>query len=129
MKKILILLFAAGCFFMPSAIPMAFANEPITTSSLWEAFQAEPDAFREKYSGKQITISAIVDDTYISRYLTPVVQVVDKIGDEARVSCVLPRSDVGKFSNFKKGEKVKITGNFYSARESRIVIKQCQAAE
>jgi hypothetical protein len=103
----------------------AFANE--TPASLWEAFQAEPDAFRQKHSGGKITISAVVANTNISIYLTPVVSLVDKTGDEIKVICVLPRADTGKLSSFKQGEKVKMTGNFYAAKEDKIVIKQCSA--
>ena len=115
------LLLAAVCFL---ASPV-FANE--TPASLWEAFQAEPDAFRQKHSGGKITISAVVANTNISIYLTPVVSLVDKSGDEIRVICVLPRTDAGKLSIFKQGEKVKMTGNFYAAKEDKIVIKQCHA--
>ncbi|MCL2101049.1 MAG: hypothetical protein FWH22_04975 [Fibromonadales bacterium] len=121
--QITVLLLAAICFFAP----LAFATETATPSSLWSAFQAEPEAFRQKHSGSKITISAIVADTHISIYATPVVSLVDKAGDEIRVICVLPRLDVGKLSSFKTGERVKMTGNFYSAREEKIVIKQCQA--
>ena len=115
-------LLAAVCFLVPSV----FANETATPSSLWAEFQAEPDAFRQKYNGGKITISAIVADTHISIYLTPVVSLVDKSGDEVKVICVLPRTDTGKLSSFKQGAKVKMTGSFYAAREEKIVIKQCQ---
>jgi hypothetical protein len=116
------LLLAAICFLAP----FAFADEATTPSSLWAEFQAEPDAFRQKHSGGKITISAIVADTHISIYLTPVVSLVDKSGDEVKVICVLPRTEAGKLSSFKQGAKVKMTGNFYAAREEKIVIKQCQ---
>ncbi|MDR3002162.1 MAG: hypothetical protein LBU89_12975 [Fibromonadaceae bacterium] len=104
----------------------AFASETVTPASLWASFKAEPDAFRESI-GNKITISAIVADTHISAYLTPVVSLVDKSGDEVKVICVLPRLDAGKLSSFKAGEKVKMSGNLYAAREEKIVIKQCQA--
>ncbi|MDR2732719.1 MAG: OB-fold putative lipoprotein [Fibromonadaceae bacterium] len=117
------LLFTAICFL----VPLVFANETATPASLWAAFQAEPDAFRQKHEGGKITISAIVADTHISIYLTPVVSLVDKTGDAVKVICVLPRTDATKLSSFKAGTKVKMTGNFYAAREEKIVIKQCQA--
>jgi hypothetical protein len=102
-----------------------FANET-TPSALWTAFKTDATAFRENI-GNKVTISAIVADTHISVYLTPVVSLVDKSGDEVKVICVLPRLDAGKLSSFKSGEKVKMVGNLYAAREEKIVIKQCQA--
>jgi len=115
MKLILITLTAA-CLFSQTA----FA---VTPSALWEAFQEE---FPETHIGDRVTISAVVADTHVSIYMTPVVSLVDEIGDEVRVICVLPRSDMGKLSSFKKGEKVRMSGNLYAAREDKIVIKQCQ---
>ena len=123
MKRKFSILLPAICFLAS----LAFANEEATPGSLWTAFQAEPDAFRQKYNGAKITVSAMVADTHISIYLTPVVSLVDKAGDEVKVICVLPRTDAGKLSSFKQGEMVKMTGNFYAAREEKIVIKQCQA--
>jgi len=117
-------IFLAICLFVPSV----FANELTTPGALWASFQANPDAFREKHSGTKINVSGVVADTHISIYLTPVVSLVDKVGEESKVICVLPnRSDASKLSNYKKGERVKMTGNFYAAREEKIVIKQCQA--
>jgi len=117
-------LFLAICLFASSV----FANDSVTPGALWASFQANPDAFREKHSGTKINVSGVVADTHISIYLTPVVSLVDKVGEESKVICVLPnRSDATKLSNYKKGERVKMTGNFYAAREEKIVIKQCQA--
>jgi hypothetical protein len=114
-------LLAAICLFAS----FAFAEDVATPSALWQAFQADPDAFTQKHNGGKITISGIVADTHISIYLTPVVSLVDKSGEEVKVICVLPRTDTPKLSNYKKGEKVKMNGNFYAAHE-KIVIKQCQ---
>ena len=112
--------------FLLLAISIAFANET-TPGALWSAFQTDPDKFRERI-GTKVTVSATVADTHISIYLTPVVSLVDKIGEESKVICVLPsRTDAPKLSNYKKGEKVKMTGNLYAARDEKIVIKQCQA--
>jgi len=108
--------------------PIVFAGETATTpSALWASFQNGSETFLQKYDGKQITVTAIVAETYISKYLTPVVGLVDKMGEEVKVICVLPRTDTPKLSSFKQNAKVKMTGNFYSAREDKIVIKQCQA--
>ena len=114
-------LFAAICLFASSV----FADEAATPSALWKDFQANPEAFKQKHSGGKITISGIVADTHISIYLTPVVSLVDKSGEDAKVICVLPRTDTPKLSSYKKGERVKMSGNFYDAHE-KIVIKQCQ---
>jgi len=121
------IIFAALCLLAPVLSQAAFAGQPTTPSALWSAFQADPDAFRQAHAERSITISAVVADTHISRYLTPVVSLVDKIQDEVRVICVLPRADTHKLSDFKKGDRIMITGNFRAAREERIVIKQCQA--
>lgn len=118
--------FAVFCF-VCLLTSLAFANGAVLPSSLWNAFQANPDAFRVKHAGTKLTLRAVVADTYISIYLTPVVSLVDKAGEDAKVICVLPRLDADKLSDFKKGETVVMTGNFYAAREEKIVIKQCQA--
>ncbi|MCL2283138.1 MAG: hypothetical protein FWC26_07460 [Fibromonadales bacterium] len=113
-------------FILFAAISIAFANEPTTPGALWKAFNADPSAFKEQNNGKKITILATIADTYMSIYMTPVVSLVDKAGEESKVICVLPRSDSGKLSTYKNGEKVKMTGSFYSAHDEKIVIKQCQ---
>ena len=123
MKKI-ILLFMAVCL-----LPTVFADELVTVPSLLEEFQSDSDAFREKHIGNKVTISAVVADTHISIYLTPVVSLVEKVGDEAKIICVLPRLEANKLSNFKKGQKVTMSGTLYAAREEKIVIKQCQVEE
>jgi len=108
-----------------AAISVAFANELTTPGTLWKAYQTNPEKFVENHTGTKINIEATVEDTHISIYLTPVVSLVDKNGEVPKVICVLPRTDTPKLSNYKKGEKVKMTGNFYAAHE-KIVIKQCQ---
>ena len=116
----------AVCFL----VGFVFANDAVTPGSLWKDFQADANAFRAKHEGKKITISGVVEDTHISVYLTSVVSLVDKKGEEVRVICVLPsRTDAPKLSNFKTGSTVKMIGNFYSAREEKIVIKQCEAVK
>ena len=123
MKKTIILLFTTFYFITSNA----YADEVVTPSDFWDEFQTEPDKFREKHQGNKITISGIVADTYISVYMSPVISLVDRVEDDAKVICVLSRYDADKLFSFKKGEKIKMTGNFYAARENKVVIKQCQA--
>ena len=79
------------------------------------------------YLGKTVNINGVVVNTGISIYLTPNVMLSDKSDGSIYVICVLPRSDTGTLSGFKKGEQVSMTGRVYSSKiEGGVVIKECR---
>lgn len=95
---------------------------------LWQEFQKDEDAAVKRYTGQQLTVNGIVTDTGISIYATPYVSLSNEKDGTVYAVCVLPRADFKKLSDYKKGETVAMTGNFYAVRE-RIVIKQCKTAK
>ena len=95
---------------------------------LWQAFNDDAQKTGQELLGKTVQISGIVVETGMSIYLTPNVRLSDAAGGKIYVTCVLPRKDTELLSNFKKGEKVTMSGRVYrfSSGNATVIDKESQ---
>ena len=125
-KLSLSLLLAMIC--LPAAVAKAADSVPERHDArqLWQAFLDDHGKAEQTLVGKTIEISGIVVETGMSIYFTPNVRLSDAADGEILVVCVLPRSDVGLLADFKKGEKLVMSGRVYrlSPSSGAVVIKE-----
>jgi len=116
-----------------SLVQLALAQDEIptiTARDFWQEFEDDRPNAEAKYIGQTLSYTGIVVDTGISIYLTPNVMLSDSPDGRAYLICVLPRADVNKLSQFKKGEQVTMTGRVYRSKAGGgVVIKECKRVE
>ena len=122
-----IIIFSLVAMLFVPAFTQDTANEQEKTSvyevsALWQEITDESLSFE---FDDPVTVTGFVIDKGISKYATPYVTLSDKTNGKEYAVCVLPRTDVTKLSDFSKGQKVTLSGNYYSMKE-RIVIKKCK---
>lgn len=107
--------------------PMIDGVPVVTAGELSRAFRDHPEQTEEKYLGKTLLISGMVRETGMSIYMTPNVMLADTEEGEVFVICVLPRADTGRLGQYKKGQRVIMSGRVYRfiQDDGRVVMKEC----
>ena len=110
----------------------AFSQEPsltFTAKDFWQKFEDDRPTAYEDYVGKTMSFTGVVVETGMSIYLTPNVRLSDTADGPIYLVCVLPRTDVGKLSEYEKGDHVTMIGRVYSGNIGKaVVIKECKRA-
>ncbi len=124
MIKMFSIIFMAG-FFILSYSSLIYSDGPGKTYdvyTLWSDIKNDETVFK---FDDPLTVTGFVVETGISRYATPYVSLSNEKGGTVYATCVLPRTDALKLKEFKNGEKVTISGNYYAFRD-KAVIKKCR---
>ncbi|MDL2263057.1 OB-fold putative lipoprotein [Synergistaceae bacterium OttesenSCG-928-I11] len=112
---------------------IAFSETGIQTigaKNFWQEFEDDREKAEAKYIGQTLNFTGVVTGTGISIYLTPNVMLSDSPNGRTHLVCVLPRADVGKLSEFKKGEQATLMGRVYRSKSGgSVVIKECRRVE
>lgn len=106
---------------MVDGVPVMMAGE------LSRAFRDSREQAGEKYLGSTVLVSGIVRETGMSIYMTPNVMLSDTGEGPVYSICVLPRADTGRLGQYKKGQRVIMSGRVYRFIEDdgRVVMKEC----
>ncbi len=112
----------------------AFRGEPqagpeprgINAHAVRQAFDDNPQEAEKRYIGQTFNVEGYVVETGMSIYATPNVRLSGEQDGPVEVNCVLPRLDMGKLSNFSKGQKVVMSGRGYRLSERGVVVKECK---
>ena len=123
---------------LPAILILSFAQlalsqdeiPTIAARDFWQEFEDDRPQAETKYIGQTLNYTGVVVDTGISIYLTPNVMLSDSPDGRTYLICVLPRADVNKLSQFKKGEQVTLTGRVYRSKAGGgVVIKECKRVD
>ena len=129
MKKVLLTsLLGLALLLACSSISVA-SQEAISAADLFRAYQTNTPATKEKYLNKTIQINGVVVQTYMSRYMTPNVDLSDRANGDVMAICVLSRLDMGKLSNYTPGQTAAFSGRVHAFGENRVIIKDTQPVE
>ena len=129
MKRAL-LVFLLGFILLVNCITISAASqEVISAADLFQAYQTNTSATKEKYLNKTIQINGVVVQTYMSRYMTPNVDLSDRASGDVMAVCVLSRFDMGKLSNYTPGQTATFSGRVHAFGENRIIIKDTKPLE
>ena len=113
--------------FILSFTQSAFSEGTISAKDFWQEFQNDKQKAEAKYIGQTLNYTGIVTGTGISIYMTPNVMLSDSADGQNYLICVLPRADVNKLTDFKKGDTVTMTGRVNSSKAGGgVVIKECK---
>ena len=107
----------------------AASQEVISAADLFKAYQTNASVTKEKYLNKTIQINGVVVETYMSRYMTPNVDLSDRASGDVMAICVLSRLDMGKLSNYTPGQTATFSGRVHAFGENRIIIKDTKPVE
>ena len=130
--KIVLFALILTCTFFSIYTDTAIATESeevITAGDLFQAYKANSATTREKYLNRRIQIDGVVLQTYMSRYMTPNVDLSDRAGGEVMAICVLSRLDMGKLTNYTPGQTATFSGRVHAFGENRIIIKDTKPME
>ena len=102
-------------------------SQIMTAKDFWQEFQNNKQDAETRYIGQTLKYTGIVAGTGISIYMTPNVMLSDSSDGQTYLICVLPRADVNKLSEFKKGDKITMIGRVYRSKSGGgVVIKECK---
>lgn len=129
MKKIFCTIAITACL-ASNALATDAGQEVFTASSFNKAISEDVEAVKEKYLEKNVVIKGTVSRTYISKYLTPCVELAS---DNPKITFVLPYGGItrgaGGLSNFKVGQNVTMTGILRGITDEIVVFKESKAVE
>ncbi|CAK7006739.1 MAG: hypothetical protein DELT_00269 [Desulfovibrio sp.] len=135
MPKILMTVLVAA---LPLALTVAFAGAAFShdvppifaAKEFWQKFEDDRPKAEAEFIGKTMSYTGVVVETGMSIYMTPNVRLSDSPDGPVYLICVLPRADVGKLSEYKKGDQVTMTGRVYRSRaDGGVVVKECRRAD
>lgn len=123
---------------VPVVLSLAFAGAAFSRDSsqtfpvkeFWQKFEDDRPKAEAEFIGKTLNYTGVVVETGMSVYMTPNVRLSDGPDGRVYLICVLPRADVGELSDYKKGDRITMTGRVYSSKPGKgVVIKECRWAD
>lgn len=101
---------------------VAYGQEIIPIQNIANLARTNSATAKEQYMGKTIQFTGVVVDTGMSRFLTPYVDLSDRVGGNKMARCVLPYGGItrgrGQLSDFSVGQTVTMSGRVQAVFEN-----------